>query len=300
MVVIFKDPGDFLAEAVESVRKQDFDRWELLLVDDGSTDGSTALARRYAYDHAPRIRYLEHPGHGNLGMSATRNLGVEHARGELIAFLDADDALVPTALAEQVALLRLHDVDVVYGPLEYWYGWTGDPDDVARDFLHPVGVPADTVHEPPSLIAPFVRNIGFAPAGMLFRKTLFERVGGFEEDFRDLYEDQVFAAKVCVAAPIYVAGTRWYRYRQHPRACCQTAQREGRMDAAREPFLRWLVEHLEQEGLGASDAWREARQELTLRRTIRRRLGRASARVRLTRRSLAAQLGLTDRSVGRP
>ena len=55
--------------------------------------------------------------------------------------------------------------------------------------------------EPPSLIALFIQNIAFAPSGMLLRRALVERVGGFDEAFRDLYEDQVFAAKICRTTP---------------------------------------------------------------------------------------------------
>src|SRR5437773_8185120 len=90
VVVIFKDAGGFLAEAIASVLAQTFRDWELLLVDDGSTDTSSATARREAELDAGRVRYLDHPGHANRGMSATRNLGLAHARGEFVAFLDAD------------------------------------------------------------------------------------------------------------------------------------------------------------------------------------------------------------------
>jgi glycosyltransferase involved in cell wall biosynthesis len=277
VVVIFKDAGDFLTEAVESVRAQTFRRWEVLLVDDGSTDSSTAIAQRYAEQDGGRVRYLAHPGHANLGMSATRNLGVSSARGEFVAFLDADDALVATALEQQVAVLRSHPrVGMVYGPLEYWHGWTGDPDDVARDFVHPVGVPTERIYEPPALIALFLQNIAFAPSGMVLRRTLVEQVGGFEESFRDLYEDQVFAAKICRSTPVYVSGRCWYRYRQHLNSCCLTAERNGRLERSRDPFLRWLVAYLEREGLSGSDAWRVARLELRRRSPSRRLLARAS------------------------
>src|SRR3712207_221993 len=75
VVVIFLDAARFLGEAVASVLGQTYGAWELLLVDDGSTDGSSALARGYAAAQPGRVRYLEHPGHANRGMSAARNLG---------------------------------------------------------------------------------------------------------------------------------------------------------------------------------------------------------------------------------
>jgi glycosyltransferase involved in cell wall biosynthesis len=270
VVVIFKDAGDFLEEALESVRAQTFPRWELLLVDDGSRDQSTEIARRYTRQAPGQIRYLEHDGHANRGMSASRNLGIAHARGEFISLVDADDVLFPRALEEQVTVLRSHPrAGMVYGPLEYWYSWTGAPEDRARDFVHPVGVSPGTVFEPPKLLPVFLRNIGFAPSGMLTRRALVEQVGGFEEAFRDLYEDQVYAAKICLATHVYVAGRCWYRYRQHPNSACLTAVREGTIRASREPFLRWLLEYLEQGGWKGSDNWRVVQEELRLARRAR-------------------------------
>ena len=83
-----------LPQCVESVLGQTFSDWELLLVDDGSRDGSPALCDAYATGDA-RVRVFHKP---NGGVSSARNLGLEQARGQCIAFLDADDALVPAAL----------------------------------------------------------------------------------------------------------------------------------------------------------------------------------------------------------
>jgi glycosyltransferase involved in cell wall biosynthesis len=290
VIVIFKDAENFLEEAIESVRAQTLGDWELLLVDDGSVDRSTAIASRHVERDAGRIRYFEHPGHVNLGMSATRNVGLSHAGGEFISFLDADDVLVATALEEQVAVLRTHPrVGMVYGPLEYWYGWSGRADDVMRDFVQPVGVATERVYEPPSLIEVFLQDIAFSPSGMLLRRALVEEVGGFEESFRDLYEDQVFAAKICRSTPVYVSGRCWYRYRQHPDSCCLVAQQDGRLDASRRPFLRWLVDYLEQEGLTRSEAWRVARTQLRRHSATGRLLARAATAPRRVRQ-LASQV----------
>lgn len=85
-VIIFLDERGFLGEAVESVLGQTYGRWELWLIDDGSSDGSSEIARRYAEQYPEKVRYLEHAHHKNRGMSAARNLGMRHARGEYIAF----------------------------------------------------------------------------------------------------------------------------------------------------------------------------------------------------------------------
>src|SRR5215210_5662854 len=103
-IIIFQNEERFLAEAINSVLAQTYTDWELLLVDDGSYDCSPSVARNYAAAHAGRLRYLTPEGHANRGMSASRNLGLQHARGRLIAFLDGDDVWLTEKLAQQVAL----------------------------------------------------------------------------------------------------------------------------------------------------------------------------------------------------
>ena len=135
-IIIFLDAGRFIEEAILSVLAQTYQPWELLLVDDGSSDGSTAIAQRYAAEHPGRIFYLDHPGHVNRGMSAARNLGIAHARGEHVAFLDADDVWLPTRLECHVDVLeRRPDVAMVYGPTLYWFEWPGAPASRRRDYV---------------------------------------------------------------------------------------------------------------------------------------------------------------------
>ena len=80
-IIIFRNTQKFIEEAIQSVFAQTYDNWELLLVDDGSTDGSREIAQRYAIQYPEKVRYLEHENHQNLGVSAARNLGVTSAKG---------------------------------------------------------------------------------------------------------------------------------------------------------------------------------------------------------------------------
>src|SRR4051812_18738530 len=145
VIVPFLDVAPFLMEAIESVRAQTYANWELLLCDDGSSDGSSEIARGYAEREPARIRYLVHEGVSHQGASAARNLGLRHARGELIALLDGDDVWLPTKLAEQVAILRQHpEADAVYGLTELWRSWAG----TGRDETPPSGVADGTLLAP--------------------------------------------------------------------------------------------------------------------------------------------------------
>ena len=104
VITIFYNAAEFLGEAIESVLAQDYRDFELLLVDDGSTDAGSAIARSYSERQSERIRYLHHPGRENWGMSASRNLGIREARGEIIAFIDADDRWRSNKLGEQITI----------------------------------------------------------------------------------------------------------------------------------------------------------------------------------------------------
>jgi glycosyltransferase involved in cell wall biosynthesis len=249
VVVIFLNEERFLEEAIASVLAQTYDHWELLLVDDGSTDASTGLAQGYAARYPGRIRYLEHEGHQNRGASAARNLGVRHARGSLIAFLDADDVWEPNKLAEQVAIMNAHsEAGMVCGTSLYWRSWTGQPGD--DDVAVPVGAPADTLVRPPGLalgLYPLGKGAAPCPSGLMTRREVIEQVGGFEEQFLgdyQLYEDQAFLVKIYLCTPVYVSGTCWDRYRQHPDSCVSTVTEAGAYHTVRRYFLEWLEEYL--------------------------------------------------------
>ena len=103
--------GVLLHTAVESVLRQSFADFELLLVDDGSTDGSAALAHELAKKDG-RIRVLEQP---NAGICAARNLGLQHCRGQWFTFCDDDDTMLPHALETLLVLAKSTGADVVRG-----------------------------------------------------------------------------------------------------------------------------------------------------------------------------------------
>ena len=103
--------ADFLGEAIDSVLAQTYDQFEMIIVDDGSTDGTRELIERYADD--PRIRYLYQE---NQGQSVARNWGIAESNGEFVCFLDSDNAWFPDKLARSIEVFEADpSVDVVYG-----------------------------------------------------------------------------------------------------------------------------------------------------------------------------------------
>ncbi len=264
-IIIFLNAEEkFFHEAIESVFAQTYDNWELMLVDDGSTNGSTEVAQRYAEQYPNKVRYLEHEGHQNRGMSASRNLGIRNAKGEYIAFLDADDIWLPPKLERQVAILEAQpEAAMVYGSTLMWHSWTGNPEDIERDRGRLLGVPPDTLVKPPTLLTLFLKREAVetpATCGVLIRREVIESIGRFEETFRGMYEDQAFFAKLCLKEPVFVESGCWDRYRQHPGSICYVAENKGQYhpfqpNSAHLTFLNWLEEYLSKQEVKNAEVW---------------------------------------------
>jgi glycosyltransferase involved in cell wall biosynthesis/SAM-dependent methyltransferase len=263
IVMIFLNAEKFIEEAIDSAIAQTYDNWELLLVDDGSTDNSTKIALQYTEKLSGKVRYLEHEGHQNRGMSATRNLGIRNAKGKYITFLDSDDVWLPDKLEQQVAIIESHpEVALVCAPAQWWYSWTGNPDDIPRDFIQKFDIQLNTVVKPPTLLILFLNDEWASLCDILVRRELVEAVGGYEESFRGMYEDQAFHAKLCLEESVFVFSKYWYRYRQHPHACTATSHKTGQTDAARQAFLNWLEAYLSKQGLKDTEVWKIVQKKL--------------------------------------
>ncbi len=270
IIIFFNPDRQFLIEAIESVFDQTYDNWELMLVDDGSTNTSTEIALEYVLKYPEQVRYLEHDLHQNLGMSATRNLGILHASGEYIAFLDADDLWLPDTLTEQTAILDTHlEVAMVYGAIQWWYSWTenlevkSDFIDTPQVFLANPSIYLDRIVQPPILFM-LLLQMKISISGMLLRRQAIDKIGGFENMFRGLYEDQVFCTKVCIRFPVFVSSQCWYKYRQHPDSCCAIAAQTNQeyWQLQRPVFLGWVEQYLSEIGLKDTAAWNLVQTEL--------------------------------------
>lgn len=237
----------FVEETLESVRHQTFVNWELIIVDDGSSDGSAAVVEAWCARATQRVRILTHEGGRNRGVSASRNLALKHATGEFVACLDADDVWLPHKLEAQVRLLIGNgSIAMVFGATQYWYGWTGRPEDLRRDEVPALGIESDRIFGPLELttrLYPLGTGTAPCPCDLLFRRAALEDVGGFEEDFRgpyQLYEDQALLAKIYAHYSTYLSGETWSRYRIHDTSCMANSARNGDYQRVRRFFLNWL------------------------------------------------------------
>ncbi len=163
VVMAAKNYARFLPAAVESVFAQTVADWELVIIDDGSTDETPTVVKPYLGD--PRVRYVRSD---KLGQPRAKNLGIQLSRGDVIAFLDADDAWQPTKLEKQLALLR-DDVGVVF---------------CGRELIDESGtrLAKQPTANPPTgrvLDKMFVQNFVCFSSAMV-RRQVFDHVGSFD------------------------------------------------------------------------------------------------------------------------
>ena len=299
VIIAFFDPGNFLEEAINSVLSQTYSKWELLLVDDGSSDESTALARGCASQNPSRVRYLEHAGHQNRGACAARNLGIRNAQGDYLAFLDADDVWLPRKLEQQVAILNSHPpVGLVYGTDLWWYSWTKSPTEQGRDFVPSLGVRAGTVYRPPNLLTLGLQSKAptASPSNLVIRREVIEKVGGFEEEFvgpYQLYEDHAFLAKVYLRFPVFAADQCWIKYRQHPNSCVSKVTRAGQKQAVALYYLEWLGKYLVRQEITDDELQRALRERIWRHRhpALARMMGRLRRAAAQTKKLMRKQQG---------
>lgn len=197
----------YLAETLESVRKQTFTDWELIVTEDGSRDGTEAIVRAFAATVTQPVRYLRHDP--NRGLPATRNAGFAAARAEWIALLDADDLWLPEHLAQLVETRAAHTAAFVFASSQIFDSETGAQLDL-RD-----ATPALAASPVESLYA---GKMIIQPSSAFFSRTLLEKVGGFSTDF-PICNDLDFLLRQALAGAIFAhTGHASCLYRKHPDA----------------------------------------------------------------------------------
>jgi len=216
----------YLDEAVASIRSQTFEDWELIAIDDGSTDGSLAVLERHAQAD-PRLRVVSR---ANRGIGATRNECLQLARGEFFAAMDSDDVSHPDRLARQVQYLDAHPdcvgvgcrvrlIDSEGAPIRDWSEYvTHDEIDAA----HLAGHGGAMTH----------------PASMFRRQTLVE-LGGYRAD--NPAEDFDLFLRLGELGELHNLPEVHFSYRQHPASeghAHRQRQHAGALRAIREAHER--------------------------------------------------------------
>ncbi len=178
--------GHYLCEALDSVLRQTYTDYEIIVVDDGSEDDTPEIVSRY-----PSVKYIQCE---HKGISAARNTALFHANGEFVVFLDADDYWLPEKLKKQVAYLDAHpECQLVYTLAKNFFD--GDPQTMK-----------------PRQEQLMNANLDNCLVTCCIRRSLYEKYGGYREDYpygEDTYwVTRLWAAginmKHCIEEPLYM------------------------------------------------------------------------------------------------
>lgn len=180
--------GWILKEAIDSVLSQDFQDYELIVVDDGSTDNTKEILA--GYEHEIIILHQT-----NKGVSAARNRGISEAAGRLVAFLDSDDLWLPQKLSRQVDFFNSNPKALISQTEEIWIrnGIRVNPKDRHRKTSGMI----------------FERSVGLcliSPSAVMIRKTLFDAVGLFDESL-PACEDYDLWLRISARYPVHLIDT---------------------------------------------------------------------------------------------
>ncbi len=161
---------EHLIKAIESVFRQTYRNWELIVVDDCSTDDSFPFVQKYF--EGKKIRFLQTPKNG--GQGAARNFGIEHSMAEYIAFLDSDDEWEPLKLEKQVQLFNANDENL---GLVYCGGTFTEGN--FKSNIHP-----DLKGYIEKELFLNLKGLGSSNSGIMIRRIVFEKVGGYDVSFK--------------------------------------------------------------------------------------------------------------------
>jgi glycosyltransferase involved in cell wall biosynthesis len=170
----------YLGAAIESALAQTYEPFEVVVIDDASTDASRAIAQAYAQRDA-RIRFIPHST--NLGLPATRNEAVQAARGEFIANLDSDDTAMPNRLARQLQYLREHAECIVLGGQTLFVDEDGDPVGISEQKLTHEEIEAELFEG---------RGLALLQTTSMMRRSDVLAVGGYQPGLRTCEEHDLF------------------------------------------------------------------------------------------------------------
>jgi glycosyltransferase involved in cell wall biosynthesis len=180
--------GWILKEAIDSVLTQDYKDFELIVVDDGSTDNTSEILASYGIDI--RVLFQE-----NKGVSATRNRGITEASGEYIAFLDSDDLWLPQKLSTQIKFFNQTPDALICQTEEVWIRKGKRVNPKIR-------------HKKPSgmIFEPSLELCLVSPSAVMIRRVLFDRVGEFDVTL-PACEDYDLWLRISCRFPVYLIDT---------------------------------------------------------------------------------------------
>jgi len=236
VVIPFHNHRNLIQKAVQNLFNQTYIHWEVILVDNNSSDGSRDIARKLVEQYPERVRYAFE---ANQGIPFARNRGLAEARGKYISFLDVDDEFVPTKLDDQVPILEEHpDVAMVYGLTRRVY--VGD----GRTVIQDVGIAKEGINEPPYLAIDWLHCFYHLPqvGATLIRTSIARQVGGFAENLLMGNDDVAFHLKIAFNYKIWFLPKEAVIYYRHSSSEGARLNREVGVTARYlDAYASWVV-----------------------------------------------------------
>lgn len=222
IIVPVYNVSEYLPECMKSIAAQKYDNIEVILVDDGSTDGSGILCDQYEKEY----KYVKVVHQKNAGLSSARNTGIRIARGDFITFVDSDDMIASDFLIEAMKLANLYNADLIafaFERCETHTKWTSEYiqecDKKINIYDNPIVKMKDFLIE---------SDIGTMAWAKVYRKELFDSVvypvGKYHEDVFTTYK--VVDKANCIVTTSQIG----YRYRKNPNSITTSTFSEKRLD----------------------------------------------------------------------
>lgn len=202
VIIPVYNAGDYLEECLRSIVRQTYSAYEVILLDDASTDRSSSICRKYA-DTDTRFRYFRFEK--REGQGCRRNYGISVSAGSYIAFVDSDDVIADDMLETMHRILIATDSEIAVCRLQTHPGFRDDKD------------PEEIIMDGHDAVFRFCNDPSFGAfsCNKFFRKDVFLRTGSYPEGM--FYEDIAYIPQVCMNARRIVYSSRsLYYYRQHP------------------------------------------------------------------------------------
>lgn len=230
VIIPMYNPGELLCRMIESLQRQTYRDLEILLIDDGSTDGT----EQFCNDIVKQDNRFQYYYQENAGVSAARNLGLQLAGGEFIAFLDADDRIDDNYFAELLWVCQNADIAVCDVIIE----------DATRKIISKFSLPGQVLSSKGALNYLLKRqNINSGPYAKLFRKVV---ISSLRFPALSVYEDVVFVMQAFVnARSIRVTDHTAYHYCQNMQSAMHKAVKKLPMDivTATDTIMGFIIKH---------------------------------------------------------
>ncbi|QNL51599.1 glycosyltransferase [Olivibacter sp. SDN3] len=185
----------YIARTIESVLAQSYPDWELLLVDDGSTDESLAIARSYQTAHPGNIQVLRREDYHSAksGANVCRNIGLEQAKGDYVLFLDADDLLLPHCLSQRaVAVEKMPSYALYVFNVAYCKGADARPYAKLKPSSKEVTRYQQANNKREYFLRKFLTfDLPWHTSGPIWKQAFLQERGGFNEDFQRLQDPEL-------------------------------------------------------------------------------------------------------------